>query len=88
MIDAKKVVAASCTSLDQVASYAVSMPHYLSVGANEATSKAVADVLSKAGGGLDLVLDSIEGEPFAFFWAGGGGGGGKERGERTGRGER
>ena len=62
VVDAKKIVSSSCSGIDQVASYAVSMPHYLSVGANEATSKAVTDVLSSAASGLDLVIDSLEGE--------------------------
>ncbi|KAM0755888.1 hypothetical protein T439DRAFT_14978 [Meredithblackwellia eburnea MCA 4105] len=59
--DAKKIVAASCSGLDQVASYAVSMPHYLSEGMNEGTSKEVSHVLQTAASGLDLVLTSLEG---------------------------
>jgi hypothetical protein len=59
--DAKKAVLASCSSLDQVASYAVSMPHYLSVGTNEATSAAITDVIQIAASGIDLFIEALEG---------------------------
>ncbi|KAI5475220.1 plasma membrane fusion protein PRM1 [Pseudohyphozyma bogoriensis] len=58
---AKSVITASCSSIDQVASYAVSMPHYLATGTNAAIHDEIDSILQHAASGLGLAVEALEG---------------------------